>query len=374
MGKAFLSQLANLPSPLQPSLVLVSRSTKAILSPDYKPLDVSKWSTLLSSSSLAAPKLSEIADYLASAPKGGGGNTQRCRSILVDNTSDQKVAEAYPHFLSKGVSIVTPNKKAFSSSFELWQELVSAAAMSTAMVYHESSVGAGLPIISTLKDLLVTGDEVLRIEGIFSGTMSYLFNTFAPVGDRKGSEAAIKWSDIVIQAKDAGFTEPDPREDLNGMDVARKLTILARLAGLQIAGPMDFPVQSLIPQALQGNSPSKSPTSSSHQLSTEDFLKRLPEHDQEIESYKSEAKALNKVVRYVGSIDLARKSLQVGLKMVEPASPIATLKGSDNLICFYTRRYGIENPLVIQGAGAGAEVTAMGVTADLIRVIERLRG
>ena len=224
------------------------------------------------------------------------------------------------------------------------------------MIYHESSVGAGLPVISTLKDLVATGDQVTRIEGIFSGTMSYLFNTFS-TADKESSGT---WSEIVANAKAAGFTEPDPRDDLNGMDVARKLTILARLAGMKVEGPTSFPVESLIPKELESAT------------SAEDFMSKLPDHDKDMERYKQEAKRENKVLRYVGSVDVSSGAVKVGLQMVELGAPMANLKGSDNLICFYTRRYGA-NPLVVQGAGAGGEVTAMGVTADLIKAIERLR-
>lgn len=224
------------------------------------------------------------------------------------------------------------------------------------MVYHESSVGAGLPVISTLKDLVATGDQLTRIEGVFSGTMSYLFNTFSPVDNSPSGS----WSVIVAKAKEAGFTEPDPRDDLNGMDVARKLTILARLAGLKVEGPTSFPVQSLIPKELESAS------------SVDEFMSKLPGHDQDMEKYKEEAKSANKVVRYAGSVDVGSGAVKIAVQMVELGSPLANLKGSDNLICFYTQRYGA-NPLVIQGPGAGGEVTAMGVTADLIKVIERLR-
>lgn len=179
----------------------------------------------------------EIVSYLSAAPG---------RAVLVDNTSDQSLANAYPLFLRAGISVVTPNKKAFSSDLSLWRDIFAAAAAGSALVYHESTVGAGLPVISTLRDLVATGDEVTRIEGVFSGTLSFLFNTFAPAS---GTSSA-KWSEVVSQAKQLGYTEPDPRDDLNGMDVARKLTILARIAGLDVQSPTSFPVQSLIPEEL----------------------------------------------------------------------------------------------------------------------------
>ncbi|KAF7502546.1 hypothetical protein GJ744_005609 [Endocarpon pusillum] len=347
VGKAFLSQLSLLPDHLRPALIFLSRSSENIVSKDYEPIQILQYQSSLASSSSPVLKLPEVAQFLSNAPG---------RSIVVDNTSSQDVAEAYPSFLSKGISVVTPNKKAFSSSYSLWEDIFSAASSTNAMVYHESSVGAGLPVISTLKDLVATGDRVTRIQGVFSGTMSYLFNTFSPADN----EPSGSWSEIVAKAKEAGFTEPDPRDDLNGMDVARKLTILARIAGLKVEGPTSFPVQSLIPKELESAS------------SAEEFMSKLPDHDKDMERYKQEAKSANKVVRYVGSIDVASGAVKVGLQMVELGTPMASLRGSDNLICFYTQRYGT-NPLVIQGAGAGAEVTAMGVTADLLKVVERLR-
>jgi len=349
VGKCFLNQLAALPDLLRPYLIFVARSTKNVASEDYRPIPISQAETLLAQSSLPLLNLFELATFLSRAPG---------RPVIVDNTSSQEIANAYPTFLAQGISIVTPNKKAFSSGLGLWQDIFAAVGASAgkAMIYHESSVGAGLPVISTLKDLVMTGDQVTRIEGVFSGTMSFLFNSFAPTED----VATGKWSEIVAQAKAAGYTEPDPRDDLNGMDVARKLTILARLSGLNVEGPSAFPIQSLIPSELETAA------------SAEEFMTKLPNYDGEMEGYKLKAKQEGKVVRYVGSIDVARGQVKVGLVMVDRGSPIAGLKGSDNLICFYTRRYG-SNPLVIQGAGAGGEVTAMGVTGDLIKVVERLR-
>ena len=228
------------------------------------------------------------------------------------------------------------------------------------MVYHESTVGAGLPVISSLKDLVATGDEVTRIEGVFSGTLSFLFNTFAPVS---ASGPGAKWSDVVAKAKELGYTEPDPRDDLNGMDVARKLTILARIAGLDVQSPESFPIESLIPKELE-SVPSTA-------AGIEEFMKKLPGFDGQMTDIKEKAEKEGKVVRYVGSIDAGKKEVRVGLQYFDKDSAIAGLKGSDNIINFYTKRYG-SNPLIVQGAGAGGDVTAMGVTADLLKVVERL--
>ncbi|KAI1141567.1 homoserine dehydrogenase-domain-containing protein [Hypoxylon sp. FL0543] len=347
VGKCFLSQFAALskrrPTP-KLTLSYISTSKKAVFNSDYS-IDIEDALQELATSSKAPPSLPQLVDYLAGAPS---------KVILVDNTSSQDVADSYPLFLSRGISIVTPNKKAFSGSYKLWQDIFTATATSGAKVYHESSVGAGLPVISTLKDLVETGDEVTKIEGVFSGTMSFLFNSFAPVEGSGG-----QWSAEVKKAKELGYTEPDPRDDLNGLDVARKLTILARLAGLPVESPTSFPVQSLIPKELESVA------------SGDEFLQRLPEFDSQMEDTKAAAEKQGKVVRFVGSIDVAMKAVKVGLETFEKSHPIAALKGSDNIISFYTKRYGA-NPLIVQGAGAGGEVTAMGVTSDLLKVLSQI--
>ena len=232
---------------------------------------------------------------------------------------------------------MTPNKKAFSGSLQLWNDILDASYRPSdphlGLIYHESSVGAGLPIISTLKDLVDTGDEVRRIEGVFSGTMSFLFNSFAPVGSKGG-----QWSAEVRKAKENGFTEPDPRDDLNGLDVARKLVILARLAGLKVKSTDSFPVQSLIPAELESVA------------SGTEFLDRLPEFDGRMDEIRDEAAREGKVVRFVGSVDVKGQALKVGLEKFDRGHPIAGLEGSDNIVSFYTERYG-ESPLVVRGAG-----------------------
>ncbi|EGS19889.1 homoserine dehydrogenase-like protein [Thermochaetoides thermophila DSM 1495] len=349
VGKCFISQLTSLasrrPNP-KLALTYIATSKKALYSLDHTPLDLSSILLTLPSSTQSPLPLPQLAEHLVSS----GTPT-----ILVDNTSSQDLANSYPLFLKKGIHIVTPNKKAFSSSYTLWTDIFSAAAESGAKVYHESSCGAGLPIISTLHDLVDTGDEVTKIEGVFSGTMSFLFNSFSPVS---GASSAT-WSAEVRRAKELGYTEPDPRDDLNGLDVARKLTILARIAGLPVESPTSFPVQSLIPKELESCS------------SGDEFLERLPEFDAQMEEVKAEAEREGKVVRFVGSIDVVKKEVKVGVEKFDRAHPIAQLKGSDNIISFYTKRYGT-NPLIVQGAGAGGEVTAMGVTSDLLKVLREI--
>ncbi|KAK3114680.1 Homoserine dehydrogenase [Teratosphaeriaceae sp. CCFEE 6253] len=358
VGKAFLGQLHELRQrvsqqnpPVDLRLVLVRRSNKQIVETGwlaYNELNVLKQ---LDSQDDPLQPFDEMIEHLANAPH---------KVILVDNTSDQSLADKYPAVLGKGISIVTPNKKAFSGSYGLWTSTFASAANGTGSpdkhgyVFHESSVGAGLPVISTLKELIETGDEVTKIEGVFSGTMSFLFNAFMPVGGGGG-----KFSAEVGKAKELGYTEPDPRDDLNGLDVARKLTILARLAGLEVESPTSFPVESLIPKELESCS------------SGDEFLQKLAEFDSRMDDLKASAAKEGKVVRFVGSIDVPSNAVKVGLEKFDTSHPIAALKGSDNIISFYTKRYG-SNPLIIQGAGAGGEVTAMGVTSDLLKVIRSL--
>lgn len=345
VGKCFLNQLRALavhrPSP-KLNLCYIGNSSKVLYNTDYSPLDMSTVLESLQASQQPILSLDGIVDYLAKAP---------AKVILVDNTSNQALAEHYPKFISRGINIVTPNKKAFSHNYQLWKDIWNASHTSGAKVFHESTVGAGLPVLSTLRDLIDTGDKITKIEGVFSGTMSFLFNSFAPTEGSGG-----KWSAEVTRAKELGYTEPDPRDDLNGLDVARKLTILARISGLPVESPTSFPVQSLIPEELASCS------------SGDEFLQKLPEFDIQMEETKAAAEKENKVVRFVGKIDMASKEVKVGLEKFDKSHPIAALMGSDNIISFYTERYGA-NPLIIQGAGAGGEVTAMGVTSDLLKVL-----
>ncbi|KAK7205519.1 homoserine dehydrogenase-domain-containing protein [Myxozyma melibiosi] len=357
VGSAFINQLQSLRShAITYNVILIARSTKALVSKSYAPLPLANWSQDLAASSPASGlSPGDLAAYLEKSP---------LPVILVDNTSSDALAKVYPVFLSQGVSIATPNKKAFSSELGLWNSLFSSAANFAAepkgkgFLYHEATVGAGLPVISTIKDLVATGDEVVKVEGIVSGTLSYIFNEFSTLS----GGAPVNFSDVVNKAKELGYTEPDPREDLNGLDVARKLTILARLAGLDVQSATSFPVQSLIPRPLEEIE------------AVSEFMAKLPEYDGKMEETRAKAAEEGKVLRFVGKIDLSGESAQkvkVGIEKYDAAHPFASLKGSDNVIAFYTKRYG-KNPLIIQGAGAGSEVTAMGVLGDVLKIAERV--
>jgi len=262
-------------------VILIARSSKALVSRDYSPLSLQSWEADLNASTDKLAEPSEILAFLKQSPNP---------VILVDNTSNETLAKAYPSFVENGISIATPNKKAFSDDISLWDEIFDASAKPGAgLVYHEATVGAGLPIIGTLNDLVNTGDEIQKVEGIFSGSLSFIFNNYSTV---QGSD--LKFSDIVLKAKDLGYTEPDPRDDLNGLDVARKVTIVSRLAGYKVKNASSsFPVESLIPKPLESVS------------SAAEYIQRLPDFDGELDKLRKEAEAENKVLRFVGSADLS---------------------------------------------------------------------
>jgi len=344
VGSAFISQLKNLKSAINFNVVYLARSSKeAIFTNDYKPVDLSDYKTAEAKPILSLPELTK---FLTSAGKP---------TILIDNTSNETIANYYPTFIEQGISIATPNKKAFSSELSIWNSIFDNAAKPGAgLVYHEATVGAGLPIIGPLRDLVQTGDKVEKIEGIFSGTLSYIFNEFST----PDSKSNVKFSDVVKVAKQLGYTEPDPRDDLNGLDVARKVTILARISGFNVESPTSFPVESLIPKDLESVQ------------SADEFMEKLPNYDDEIQKVKQQALDENKVLRFVGKVDFKANKVSVEIGKYGFDHPFASLKGSDNVVSIKTDRY--PNPLIVQGAGAGAEVTAHGVLADAIKIAERI--
>lgn len=345
VGSEFINQLIHIKDSIDYNVVILAESKKVLRSDDYSPLDLSSWKKDIANSKKPGMKPAEIVAFLKKSP---------LPSILVDNTSNQLIASSYPLFIKAGISVATPNKKAFSSDIKLWNEIFDYAGKpGYGLCYHESSVGAGLPLISPLKEMIQTGDEVIKIEGIFSGTLSYIFNEFSTT---KPSD--VKFSDVVKVAKQKGYTEPDPRDDLNGLDVARKVTILARISGLPVKDAKSFPVQSLIPKELESVA------------SGDEFLEKLPEFDDRMENLKKEAAKEGKVLRFIGSVDVPNKKTSVQILKYDASHPFASLKGSDNVISIKTKRY--TNPLIIQGAGAGAAVTAMGVLGDVIKIAQRI--
>ncbi len=345
VGSELINQLSHLKGYIKYNVVLLAESGHVLRNDDFSPLDLSSWRKNLDASTVPGMTTTEIAKFLQKSP---------LPTIVVDNTSNQAVASSYPTFIKQGTSVATPNKKAFSSDIKLWNEIFDYAGKpGYGLCYHESSVGAGLPLITPLKEMLETGDEVIKIEGIFSGTLSYIFNEFSTV---KPSD--VKFSQVVKVAKQKGYTEPDPRDDLNGLDVARKVTILARISGLPVESPAAFPVQSLIPKELESVS------------SGDEFLEKLPQFDDRMDALRKEAAQEGKVLRFIGTVDVPNKQTSVKILKYDASHPFASLKGSDNVISIKTKRY--PNPLIIQGAGAGAAVTAMGVLSDVIKIAQRV--
>jgi len=264
-------------------------------------------------------------------------------SIFVDCTSSEEVAEYYSSILSSNISIVTPNKKANSGPLSRYQKLRSISLKRGVKFLYETNVGAGLPVINTMNDLLLSGDRVIRIEAVLSGTLNFIFSSFA-----EGKE----FSEVVKEAKEKGYTEPDPRDDLNGMDVARKVLILSREAGLQLELE-DIQVENLVPNDCRG------------ELSIDGFFKKLSLHDSEFEAMRRQASDKNEKLRYMAVLENGKTTIRLG--SVNDQHPFYSLKGSDNIILLTTERYH-DRPMVIRGPGAGAEVTAAGVFADIIRI------
>ncbi|MFH5833467.1 bifunctional aspartate kinase/homoserine dehydrogenase I [Halalkalibaculum sp. DA3122] len=264
-------------------------------------------------------------------------------SIFIDCTASDEIAEVYSDVLKSSVSIVTANKKANSSSLAKYEELQELALQHNVAYLYETNVGAGLPVVATLKEQILTGDDILKIEGVFSGTLSYIFNTF------DGSEP---FSQVVRSAREKGFTEPDPREDLNGQDVGRKLLILAREAGLKLEFE-NIDIQNLVPEPAR-----EVPT-------VEEFFDILEEYDQEFQELYEQAAAQNNKLCYIARYESG--SATVKLEQIGPEHPFYGLKGSDNIIAFKTEHYE-ESPIVVKGPGAGANVTASGIIADILRI------
>lgn len=269
-------------------------------------------------------------------------------AAIVDLSADDGMAARYAGWLARGIHVITPNKRAGAGPLPRYREIKDAAQKRRTHFYYEATVGAGLPVISTLRDLIQTGDRVLRIEGILSGTISYLFGEL-------GAERS--FSQIVTQAKELGYTEPDPRDDLSGVDVARKLVILARELGRTLELE-EIRIQSLVPKELEAT-----PT-------VEAFLQELPRFDARVEAHRKEAAETGDVLRYVGTVG-PEGPATVELRRYPRTHPFAHVAPGDNILAFTTQRYRT-HPLIVQGPGAGPEVTAGGVFADLLRLAAHL--
>jgi bifunctional aspartokinase / homoserine dehydrogenase 1 len=268
-------------------------------------------------------------------------------AIIIDCSASEAVARRYLDWLRRGIHVVTPSKQANTAGLQYYRALREADRAGGAHYLYEATVGAGLPVIQTLRDLILTGDEVLEIEGVLSGTLSYVFNRF---------DGTQPFSAIIADARARGYTEPDPRDDLSGIDVARKVVILGREMGLPLElGDVD--VQGPLPGGLSRGS-------------IAEFLAALPEHDAAMETLREQAAAEHRVLRFVGSVDSEGRA-GARLRSYAVTHPFARIQLTDNIVLFRTRRYD-ENPLVVQGPGAGPEVTAGGVFADLLRITSYL--
>lgn len=265
--------------------------------------------------------------------------------VFVDCTSAQSVSNLYARALKEGFHVVTPNKKANTSSYAYYQELRENARQSQHKFLYETNVGAGLPVIENLQNLLAAGDEVEKFEGILSGSLSFIFGKL---------EEGLTLSQATLIAKEKGFTEPDPRDDLSGADVARKLLILARETGLPLEFE-DIEVEGVLPKGF------------SEGMDREEFLKMLPEVDAEFDKRVQAAKAEGKVLRYVGSIN--GDKCRVAIEAVDENHPLYKVKDGENALAFLTRYYS-PIPLLLRGYGAGTDVTAAGVFADILRTLQ----
>jgi aspartokinase/homoserine dehydrogenase 1 len=263
-------------------------------------------------------------------------------SIFVDCTANTQAADLYAELLNANVSIVTANKVAASSEYENYARLKKIAKRKGAKFLFETNVGAGLPIINTLNDLMNSGDTILKIEAVLSGTLNFIFNTISE---------SIPLSQTIRMAKEQGYAEPDPRIDLSGVDVARKLLILVRESGYQF-DMKDIKINTFIPEKyFEGD--------------VDDFWKNILEIDAEFEANRKKLAESGRFWRFVAKFEEGKA--EIGLQEIGANHPFADLQGSNNLVMFTTERYH-DFPMIIKGYGAGAAVTAAGVFADIIRV------
>ena len=264
-------------------------------------------------------------------------------SVFIDNTANQQVSEVYEKYLRQSISVVTCNKIACASSFDNYKVLKEVSRKYNASFLFETNVGAGLPIIDTLKNLINSGDQIHKIQAVLSGSLNFVFNNF---------NEHSTFHDVVAQAQKEGYTEPDPKIDLSGVDVARKILILARESGYQLDLD-DISNNAFLPEE------------SLQTANNENFYTSLTKHENHFQNIYKEANDKDCRLKYVA--EFVNGKANVGLQHIASDHPFYNLEGSDNIVLFFTDRYP-ENPLLIKGAGAGAEVTASGIFADVIRI------
>ena len=327
VGAAFLDQLGERAELHRLRVVGIATSRGAVV--DRKGVDPRSWRDALAEGEASSEALVEAAIDSPHHPR-----------IFVDCTASRLLPDRYGRLLAAGVSVVAANKIGFAGSSESFNQLLDVARKG-ASIYYETTVGAGLPVLRTVADLTATGDKVLRLQGVLSGTLGYLCDEVM-----KGRS----FSEAVKGAFDLGYTEPDPRDDLSGLDVARKLVILARAAGLDLE-PEDVDVEPLLPrEAAEG--------------ALELFWERLSLFDEPMERSRASAAATGGRLVYLGTVEAGKA--RVGLEVVPSEHPCWSLHGSENLILVLSERYRTV-PLVVRGPGAGPAVTAAGVFADVLR-------
>ncbi|MGZ3873170.1 MAG: bifunctional aspartate kinase/homoserine dehydrogenase I [Mucilaginibacter sp.] len=317
---------------IQVKIVGISNTRKMLFNTDGISLD--SWQDELQESH-------EPADLQAFVARMKSMNLPNC--VFIDNTASPKPVEVYEEVFKANISVITCNKIGNSASYKQYRTFHDTAQQHGVDFFYETNVGAGLPIIRTLKDLMNSGDRIMRIEAILSGTISFIFNNF------KGDAS---FHDVVKMAQEKGYTEPDPRDDLRGTDFMRKILILARDAGYPMEAE-DVQIEGMLPKPCLDAQ------------TVYDFYAALKAEDAFFSNLKAKAEAANKVLRYIGKLENGKAAIT--LQMVDENHPFYTLSGSDNIISFTTDRYK-ERPLVVKGPGAGAEVTAAGVFADLINI------
>ncbi|WP_026935100.1 aspartate kinase [Christiangramia echinicola] len=269
--------------------------------------------------------------------------------VSIDTTASDEFPENYISLINSGSHIIAANKVANTLSTEFYRKLREELKKNNKKFIYETNVGAGLPIVETLRILHLSGEKVTRIRGVFSGSLSYIFNTY--------SEEEKEFSEVLKEAGVLGYTEPDARVDLSGKDVGRKLLILARELELQKEFE-EVKIQSLIPKQLNGNT------------TLDEFNKRTGELDVHFRNFKTK-KLTNDVLRYIGELNAETGELEAKLINEPKSSVLGQIEGADNVFEIYTESYK-DQPLVIRGAGAGAEVTARGVFGDILKISERL--